>query len=194
MSLPRCICRFPACKEDGADATLRLPQDDQAINVWLATDDQECSRKHQRVCHSHFPQISIVAGKEGHGVGGAVVRVRVRDGALPTVSNDAMRSAAKGALGQFLKSQAVAECHVESMVASAFEIDAPKAKIAALESAGRDLKDRLKERAKGGGPEVSTRDRPNYSSKQEWISCDQPDRSTQPRLGESRVVRAWLTA
>eukprot|EP00904_Undaria_pinnatifida_P003201 jgi/Undpi1/12882/HiC_scaffold_7.g02548.m1 len=90
----------------------------------------------------------MVASKEGHGLGAAVVRVGVRDAALPTVSNDDMLSSAKGALGRSLKSQAVADRHVESLIASTIEIEAIKARIAALESTGRVLKDRLKERAK----------------------------------------------
>ena len=82
MSHHRRICDFTACKEDGTDTTVRLPQDDPARSLWLSRlspDDQECSRKVPRVSRSHFPQTSIVASKEGHGIGGAVVRVGVRD-------------------------------------------------------------------------------------------------------------------
>ena len=94
MSHHRCIYDFWAYKEDGADANLRLPQADLARSLWLARlrpDDQECSRKDPRVSLSHFPQHSIVASKEGRGLGGAVVRVRVRDDTLPTGSNDVLR-------------------------------------------------------------------------------------------------------
>ena len=91
-----------------------------------------------------FSSTNIVAIKESHGLGGAVVRVGVREASPPTVSKDDMRRSAKGALGRSLKSQAVDDRNVESLIASNIKIDALKAKIESLESTGWVLKDRLK--------------------------------------------------
>lgn len=127
---------------------MRLPQDDPARSEWLAKLClDECSRKDPRVSISHFSQASLLACKKGHGPGGASVSVRLREGALPTVSNDDMTRAAKGSLGRSLRYKATIERHVVVLVAAAAEISELRQEVVNLRSAAVVLNERLEEGA-----------------------------------------------
>lgn len=108
----RCICsqdEFPFCHEQGAEATVSLPQDGTARSAWLRKIGREPSQYHLkdgRVCLSHFNQENLKAST-GSQPSITCARVWPSPDAEPSECDETMRRESKGAFQRALKAEAI---------------------------------------------------------------------------------------
>ena len=127
---------------------MRLPTSAPVRRKWLdllRPQDPVCSNSQARVSAAHFSRNSLYAIKGQRGHGGTDMTLRLRSGALPTVSDEAMKAATQGALARCLRAQAVVQRHSETLVVLQGQLEDQDARILLLEETLAGVKKRLKE-------------------------------------------------
>lgn len=106
--------------------------------------EDEITLSDPRVWLGHFAQSDIEASREGSGAGGTEVQVRLRDGALPTRSDEEIEGAVNGGtLSRLLRSVAIQERHKRALLDSCREVREAGTRVRELEAEVASLKAQL---------------------------------------------------
>ena len=104
----RCVCVSDACREEGTEAGIKLPEDAFLRRRWLEAlgiDPDDHYKLDARVSIVHFLASDLEAKKVNPGTHKPAV-VTVRAGAIPQQTDEQIRLMARGAIGGRLKAEA----------------------------------------------------------------------------------------
>lgn len=162
MGKHKCVCTTEFCREDGGEATIRMPTAPEEYKEWCVNifgEGQETlpvPKSDPRVSAAHFPRGSLVGSATCSAPGGDNTVVRLAVGALPSLTSDEMTAASRGALGRNRKLEAVNKRHHQAILAGALErqhlqqdLQLQALKISQLETELEELKVRIG--VEGGG-------------------------------------------
>lgn len=153
MGKHRCVCNTEFCREDGGEATIR--KDEALFKSWctamLGQESLDRPLRDARISAAHFPPGSLTADENVGAVGGATAEVKVKEGALPSLSNADMVRASKGALARSFRAEALVERHKKALLVGAAREQELESDIMDLRLQIVGLEAEISEREEGAG-------------------------------------------